>query len=96
MTYDLDCRYDTRKSFYGKARVRVSEDGKHKELISYTTKVADILITDYDVIYTTEGHYSATTTRHQREFFLQNGLDEKSVKKLFKDGKLVEPIFSPE
>ena len=41
--YYLDCRYDSRKSFYNKAKVRVYEtdDIEHLELISYDTLVAN-------------------------------------------------------
>ena len=71
--YDLDCRYDSRASFYGKAHVYEYEDGTSL-LKSYSTIVAGI--------YKDEngekqayfgGHYSQTTTRHQKEFFKQHG-----------------------
>ena len=35
-----------------------------------------------------EGKYSQTTTRHQREFFKQRGLDDKQMKELFNKGEL--------
>ena len=34
------------------------------------------------------GKYSQTTTRHQKEFFRQNGLSEVDIAELFKNGKL--------
>lgn len=34
------------------------------------------------------GKYSCTTTRHQKEFFKQNGLSDKEIKDLFKNGTL--------
>ena len=34
------------------------------------------------------GKYSQTTTRHQKEFFKQNGLSDKEIKYLFKNGTL--------
>ena len=94
MIYDLDCRYSTRKSFYGKAKVRVIEDSEErtiKELISYTTHVATY---EYDKVnniktYKYLGHYSMTTTTHQKEFFKQEGLNNDEIKKLFKDYELV-------
>lgn len=45
MKYDLECRYDTRNSFYGKAIVMESEylDSKVYTLFSYNTRVADII-----------------------------------------------------
>ena len=66
MYFYLEPRYDGRKSFYGKARVVVSEDGKKLELWSYETLVA----TFYYNIYQLElsGSYSMTTKRHIREF----------------------------
>ena len=89
--YELSCQYDTRKSFYGKARVREYEFEELKliELISYNTKVA--YIKDYKNAYKKFvyfGKYSQTTTRHQKEFFKQNGLTDKQIKELFKNGVL--------
>ena len=90
--YELSTRFSTRKSFYGKARVRVNEDDNkiEKSLISYTTMVAKYI---YDKGNNTDtyiyiGHYSATTTTHQKEFFLQEGLTEKQFNKLVKVGTL--------
>ena len=70
----LQPRYDSRKSFYGKARVE-NEDGK-KVLYSYNTKVAEIV----DGKPTVFGLYSSTTTRHIKEFLLQNGFEFKDSK----------------
>lgn len=90
--YELDCRYDTRQSFYGKAKVEETKTsyGKFLELYSYGTLVATI---DIDTINNKKvfeycGRYSQTTTRHQKEFFRQNGLSEKEIKELFKNGTL--------
>lgn len=61
--YELECRFDSRKSFYGKARVVDYENGK-KELYSYNTLVSvceNGKVTDL-------GKWSQTTSRHQREF----------------------------
>ena len=38
-------------------------------------------------LYTYFGKFSQTTTRHQKEFFKQNGLSDKEIKELFKKGK---------
>ena len=92
MLYELDCRYDTRASFYGKAKVEVKEDNicKNYLLYSYGTLVAiytEDKITNlkrYDYL----GKYSQTTTRHQKEFFKQNGLSDKEIKELFNKGTL--------
>lgn len=61
--FDLDCRFDSRKSFYGKARVVDYENGK-KELYSYNTLVS--VCNDGKVEHL--GKWSLTTSRHQREF----------------------------
>ena len=39
--YDLEPKYDSRKSFYGKAKV-YSDDAGHLLLMSYSTIVAEI------------------------------------------------------
>ena len=89
--YELKCRYDSRKSFYGKAKVleRKTQKGFYiKELYSYGTLVADIK--DYGNLkkYCYYGKYSQTTTRHQKEFFKQNGLNDNEIKELFKNDRL--------
>lgn len=91
MMYELSCRYDTRQSFYGKAKIIERKTQKNfyiKELYSYDTLVADIK--DYEFLkkYCCYGKYSQTTTRHQKEFFKQNGLSDKEIKELFKNGIL--------
>ena len=99
MVYDLDCRYDARKSFYGKARVEVLEDNITKSycLKSYDTLVAIYTedkmsnLKQYDLIpYKTLAgrEKTQTTTRHQKEFFKQYGLTDNEIKKLFKEGTL--------
>ena len=98
MKYNLECRYDARQSFYGKAQVIEKEEEQGnvlyiiKELKSYSTIVArsttntETNITTYEYL----GKYSQTTTRHQKEFFKQNGLNDKEIKELFKNGVLEE------
>lgn len=90
--YELEPMYDSRASFYGKARVRTTDDKEKfvKELISYSTVVASYII-DKHVnveIYKYEGKYSQTTTRHQKEFFRQLGLSTSEIKELFNKGEL--------
>ena len=63
--YDLDCRYDSRASFYGKAKV-IEENGVTK-LLSYDTIVAEI----NKGVLSIHGLYSNTTLRHIREFIKQ-------------------------
>ena len=90
MSNDLSCRYDTRASFYGKAKT-ISKNisgGSMLSLYSYDTMVAYIQFYENKIIYNYCGKYSQTTTRHQKEFFKQAGLVDKEIKELFKNGKL--------
>lgn len=92
MKYDLECRNDTRKSFYGKAVVEEKEDNicKNYLLYSYGTLVA--IYTEDKITnlkqYSYLGKYSQTTTRHQKEFFKQHGLNDKQIEEVFKKGIL--------
>ena len=61
--FELVPRYDTRKSFYGKARVVDYENGTI-ELQSYDTIVSRCVNGKVEEL----GKWSATTTRHQKEF----------------------------
>lgn len=60
-------RYTLGKTFYRKARVLKDDDTI--QLISYSTKVAEIKNGKAHIF----GWYSATTTRHIKEFLQQNG-----------------------
>lgn len=91
--FELECKFDTRQSFYGKAKVNVNEKSdkvEHLELLSYGTLVANyVYYKDTNKkVYEYFGKYSQTTTRHQKEFFKQLGLSDKQIKELFKNGKL--------
>lgn len=84
----LEAIYDSRQSFYGKAfvvRDFVGDDTYYK-LLSYGTLVA-MAKKDYDgkMSYTHMGKYSQTTSRHQREFFKQLGLNDDDIKILEKN-----------
>lgn len=59
---------DSRKSFYGKAKVVDKGDGEY-ELYSYDTPVA--AVKNGEVIYSDLRKWSATTDRHIREFLAQ-------------------------
>ena len=92
MAYDLECRFDTRQSFYGKAKVEEKQYDNFTAFIlySYGTEVASIEkykngLTNYYY----NGNYSQTTTRHQKEFFKQNGLCDKQIEELFKKRILI-------
>lgn len=64
--FELTPVFDSRKSFYGKAQVLVDENGAYW-LKSYNTIVAKCTNGTYESF----GYYSATTSRHQKEFKLQ-------------------------
>lgn len=61
--YELAARYDSRKSFYGKAHVIEKDDGTI-ELQSYDTIVSRCINGKVEHL----GKWSQTTSRHQREF----------------------------
>lgn len=83
--YYLVPQYDTRKSFYGKAKIYRNEKGSIL-LMSYETIVAEI----QDAITTEEGkekiivhgYYSATTARHINEFLQQHGYPKMTKKQM--------------
>ena len=77
--YNLEARYDSRASFYGKAEV--AETGTAKELYSYGTLVAAI----EEGTATVRGTFSATTLRHIKEFLLQNGFEAERKKQIEAD-----------
>lgn len=94
MVYELVPQYDARQSFYGKAEIL---EAKNKnvvdyKLFSYETLVAKITIIGNNIIYHYFGKYSTTTTRHQKEFYKQNGLNDKEIKELFKNGILEKEV----
>jgi len=82
----LEPRYDSRKSFYGKAWV-IDENGE-LVLQSYSTNVAKIK-QGKPVVY---GMYSNTTTRHIKEFLKQKGFKAESSKQILKDYSSVEKV----
>ena len=83
---ELIPEYDSRQSFYGKATTE--QDGNTLRLYSYDTLVAEIVSRETSKEYIYIGKYSQTTTRHQKEFFKQNGLTDKEIKELIKEGSL--------
>lgn len=70
----LEPRYDTRNSFYKKAKV-VTKDNGDEELYSYGTHVGGVR---GGKPYS-KGRFSQTTSRHQKEFFKQRGVDPNKV-----------------
>lgn len=77
--FKLDPRFDSRKSFYGKA-TEIYYDGKI-ELQSYSTIVA--YIKDGKAVVT--GWYSQTTSRHIKEFLKQHGFRADNKAQILKD-----------
>ena len=61
--FELSARYDSQKSFYGKAHVIDHENGVF-ELRSYNTIVSRCI----NGVVEHLGKWSQTTSRHQREF----------------------------
>jgi len=95
--YFLDpIQYDTRKSFYKKAVVGTTTDGRTTYLRSYDTIVAEI--DNINDTVTVNGWYSQTTARHINEFLSQYGfktLNKKQMKNEYlfpmdKSGNTVE------
>lgn len=76
---NLECRFDSRQSFYNKARV--IENGDEKILVSYTTNVASISHGKAKVF----GTHSPTTLRHIKEFLRQNGFTAINKKQIIHD-----------
>jgi hypothetical protein len=84
--YDLEAKYDSRRSFYGKARVEA--DYPLVKLISYSTNVATITFNGQPEDKGTLqvfGTYSNTTIRHIREFLLQYGFKADTTKQIMAD-----------
>ena len=67
---ELQSRYDSRASFYGKAQL--DDDGNEITLYSYSTPVAKYVKSSGNLYV--NGYYSATTARHIREFARQLGI----------------------
>ncbi len=78
----LETRFDSRKSFYGKAVYgENSLLGDGVWLKSYDTFVARIVDGKAQVF----GLYSATTTRHIKDFLYQHGFKVESSKQIMAD-----------
>lgn len=61
--FELSARFDSRKSFYGKAQV-INYGNGYMELKSYDTIVSRVNNGKVEHL----GKYSQTTSRHQKEF----------------------------
>lgn len=82
-TVELFPRYDTRKSFYGKAKVHIitMKGKKNKSLQSYNTIVAEVRNGRAIVL----GRWSATTGRHIKEFLRQEGFFAENTEQIQRD-----------
>lgn len=77
--YELGTRFDSRQSFYGKARVELYSDNS-EILWSYSTPVACCIKGKIVV----RGQYSQTTTRHIKEFIKQHNQSANNLKEVLK------------
>ena len=82
MLFELTPKFDSRKSFYGKAKI--SFEGDRRLLLSYGTPVAFIEPDRLPVML--DGWDSTQTTlRHAREFLKQNGFKAESLEQMRRD-----------
>jgi predicted DNA-binding WGR domain protein len=79
----LEPRFDSRKSFYGKAVVDTRDDGS-QVLYSYNTPVVE-LSKDKKVKLLPQWNVSQTTLRHVKDFLKQNGLKAGAMKDIEKE-----------
>lgn len=78
---ELTARFDSRKSFYGKAVESHYDDGTI-ELRSYGKLVATIHSPNTAEVY---GWFSSTTGRHIKEFLKQHGFKAVNKSQILKD-----------
>ena len=93
----LEPIYDSRKSFYKKAIVKVEEDNLNYNELLYSYGILVAIYTKDKMTelrqYNYLGNFSQTTTRHQKEFFRQKGATLEEVNKLIRKGrKFKKPI----
>ena len=86
MITELKPIYDSRKSFYNKANVEFNNEEQTATLYSYNTKVAQIKFKGKEKAKATVlNTQSPTTTRHVKEFLLQNGFKAETKKQIEED-----------
>ena len=90
-TRELEAIFDSRKSFYDKAKVHELEDGT-KVLTSYGTHVAEIKDGKLSVF----GWYSVTTARHINEFAVQNGFPKMTKKEMLEYPYEKDYLYCPD
>ena len=79
--YDLNPQFDSRQSFYGKAKVDTGDKNDKNRLYSYNTLVAEIK-DGKPIVY---GTYSQTTLRHIKDWLKQNGFKADNAKQIIAD-----------
>lgn len=79
--YELSARYDSRASFYGKARIK--ETPAYYILISYDTEILKLNRKTGAICFICHDPqaFTQTTNRHINEFFLQYTTETKKTKK---------------
>ena len=87
--YELTPKFDSHKSFYGKAIVENQTDGYAYVLKSYGVKVAAIEYGTGTAVLFPDWDYSATTLRHVKEFIRQHGHAKMTKQEIVKSGKVV-------
>lgn len=88
-SYELVPKFDSAKSFYGKAIVENQTDGYAYVLISYGVKVAAIEYGTGTAVLFPDWCYSATTLRHVKEFLQQHGHAKMTKQQIIKRGNIV-------
>lgn len=92
VTEELVPRYDSCKSFYGKAVVRKHDD--YFTLVSYKTDVAVVKFTDNKFsVQVLEDVLTPTTLRHVKEFLKQRGIKAESKSQIIDDYGVHELVY---
>ena len=76
--YELLPQFDSKKSFYGKARVE--EENNISTLYSYDSKIIELDRTTNKLKRVYMAGFSKTTLRHVKEFLRQNDFDVNTLK----------------
>ena len=82
MLFELTPKFDSRKSFYGKAKI--SFEGDRRLLLSYGTSVA-FIEPDRQPVMLDGWDSTQTTLRHVKEFLKQNDLKAESLEQMRRD-----------
>ena len=82
MLFELTPKFDSRKSFYGKAKI--SFEGDRRLLLSYGTPVA-FIEPDRTPVMLDGWDSTQTTLRHVKEFLKQNDLKAESLEQMRRD-----------